>query len=89
MASRTQIAIRVERALTTVRDTLAKHDPESTERLHNASADGSVDRGAVPPFGNRDMVLAYLCESTATIAKLLDRQLQPRRRGRPPKHKSD
>jgi len=79
----------VQLALEEIRTILVKHDEQSAERLTNAVADGTVDLGAVPPFSNRDMVLAYLAESVATLSKLVDRQLQPRRRGRPRKPKSD
>ena len=89
MASKSILAARVQRALEEIRDTLAKYDEQSAERLTNAVADGTIDAGAVPPFSQPDLVTAYLAESVASLARVVDERLTTRRRGRPPKHKSD
>ena len=85
MASREQIAIRQQLALESIREVLVKHDGESGERL--AKAADSADE-AVPSLKNSDLVTAYLAESVASLAKIVDEQLQKRPRGRPPKRKS-
>jgi hypothetical protein len=78
----------VQLALEEIRDTLAKYDEQSAERLRNAVADGTVDAGAVPGLKQPELVTAFLAESLATLAKIVDEQLQKRPRGRPPKRKS-
>jgi hypothetical protein len=85
MASTSVVAGRVQRSLEEIRDVLIKLDAGSEERLRRSVADGTVDAGAVPPFKQRDLVLAYLTEAMATLTKVVDRELTPRKRGRPRK----
>jgi hypothetical protein len=85
MASTSVIAARVQRSLEEIRVSLIKLDAGSEERLRRSVADGTIDAEAVPPFKQRDLVLAYLAESVATLTRLVDRELTPKKRGRPPK----
>jgi hypothetical protein len=84
MASREAIGIRQQNALAEIRAVLEKYDTEAGERLTRA-ADGD----AVPSsFRQPNLFGTYLAESVATLARLVDRQLTPRRRGRPRKDAS-
>jgi hypothetical protein len=83
MASREAIAIRQNEALREIRDVLEKHDPEAEGRLRKAA---DSESGSLPNSYKRpEEFAAYLAESVASLARLVDRQLTPRRRGRPPK----
>jgi hypothetical protein len=81
VASREAIAIRQNDALHEIRDVLVKHDPEAEERLWKAADGESWPNSIKRP----DEFGTYLAESVATLARLVDRQLTPRRRGRPRK----
>ena len=83
MASRSVIAARLQVALEQIRDTLAKHDPEAVDRLKKAA--DATDVESVPPLKQEDMVLCYLGESVASLARIVDEQLPQRGRGRPRK----
>jgi hypothetical protein len=85
VTSREQVAIRLQKSLESVRDVLVKYDGESGERL--AKATGVADE-SVPSLKHTDLVTAYLAESVASLAKIVDEQLRPRKRGRPPKRKA-
>lgn len=83
MASREQIAIKQQLALEASRDVLGKYDGSSAERLKKAA--NATDETSVPSFKQPDLVTAYLAESVASLARVVDEQLTPRRRGRPKK----
>jgi hypothetical protein len=81
LASKEAIAIRQLEALREIRGVLEKHDPEAEGRLRKA-ADGE----RLPTTIKRaDEFGAYLAESVASLARLVDRQLTPKKRGRPRK----
>jgi hypothetical protein len=86
MASREAIAIRQQLALEEIRGMLVKYDPEARERLSKAANSHSDNIDAVPSsFKQPELFDAYLAESVASLARLVDRELTPRRRGRPRK----
>ena len=86
MASRSHIGIRTQLALEQVRDILAKYDPEARERLSKAANNRTDNPDAVPSFKYPDQVAAYLAESVASLAKIVDQRLQRRPPGRPRKN---
>jgi len=85
MASRSSVAIRVQLALEAIRDVLSKHDPEARERLSRVSGATTDNPDQVPSFKYPDQCVAYLAESVASLAQIVDQQLAPRKRGRPRK----
>jgi hypothetical protein len=86
VASREQIAIRQQLALEEIRGVLVKYDPEAGERLSKAANSHSDNIDAVPSsFKQPELFDAYLAEGLASLAKIVDEQLTPRKRGRPRK----
>ena len=86
MASRSSIAIRTQRALEEIRGVLVKYDDEARERLSKAANNHTDNPDAVPSsIQQPQLFAAYLAESVATLAKIVDSQLAPRKRGRPRK----
>jgi len=86
MASRSSIGIRTQLALEQIREVLAKYDPEVRERLSKAANNHTDNPDAVPSsIQQPQLFAAYLAESVATLAKIVDSQLAPRKRGRPRK----
>ena len=86
MASREAIAIRQQLALEKIRGVLVKYDDGARERLSKAANNHSDDPDAVPSsFKQPELFDAYLAEGLASLAKIVDEQLAPRRRGRPRK----
>jgi len=75
------IAARQQQALSELTAILERHDPEAAARLaktnHGHGVPGSVKR----PLENA----TYLAESMLILAKIVDEQLTPKKRGRPPK----
>jgi len=84
VASREQIAIRQQLALEQIRDVLQKYDTAAGERLRKAA--NTTDETTVPGSKQPALVSAYLAECVASLAKIVDEQLAPRKRGRPPKN---
>lgn len=75
------IAERQQEALTELRTILERHDPEAASRL----AKTNHNRG-VPTSPKRPLeTVTFLAESTLILAKIVDEQLTPRKRGRPRK----
>ena len=86
MASRSSIAIRTQRALEQIREVLVKYDDGARERLSKAASNHTDNPDAVPSSTKQpELFAAYLAESVATLAKIVDSQLAPRKRGRPRK----
>jgi hypothetical protein len=81
MATKTQTAIRQREALGEIRDVLEKHDPEAGVRLRKAANSDTLPASVKQP----DDFAAYLAECVASLARLVDRELTPRKRGRPRK----
>jgi hypothetical protein len=81
MPSREAIAIRRLEALRQIRDVLQKYDPESEGRLRKTYRGNSLPTSErrVSEFG------AYLAECVASLSRIVDEQLTPRKRGRPKK----
>ena len=81
MTATSVIAERQNQALTELTTILERHDPEATTRLaktnHGAGVPGSTKR----PLENA----TYLAESMLILAKIVDRELTPKKRGRPRK----
>ena len=76
------IAARQQRALTELTTILEKHDPEAAARLARAKHGGhSVPTSPKKPLENA----TYMAESLLVLAKIVDEQLTPRKRGRPRK----
>lgn len=86
MASRSSIAARQQQALEEIRGVLIKYDEEAQERLRKAANSQSDNPDATPnSFKQPELFAAYLAESVASLAKIVDEQLTPRKRGRPRK----
>ena len=86
MASRSSIGIRTQLALEQIREVLAKYDPEVRERLSKAANNHTDNPDAVPSsIQQPQLFAAYLAESVASLANIVDQQLAPRKRGRPRK----
>jgi hypothetical protein len=87
MASRSSIAIRTQLALEQIREVLAKYDPEVRERLSKAANNHSDNPDAVPSsIKQPELFAAYLAESVASLAQIVDRRLARRPPGRPRKN---
>jgi len=81
MASREAIAISHQEAITELTAILERHDPDLGDRAANANH----GRGIPSPTRSPGETAAYHAECMASLARLVDRQLTPRKRGRPPK----
>jgi len=81
MTAPSHIAARQQKALTELTAILEKHDSEAAARLpklnHGTGVPGSTKR----PLENA----TYLAESMLILAQIVDRELTPKKRGRPRK----
>ena len=81
MADPASIAKRHNLALKEVADILTKHDPEAGDRIRKANHGGSV-----PSPRKRPLETAALhAECMASLARLIDERMTPKKRGRPRK----
>jgi hypothetical protein len=83
MASRKSIGERHHQALADVATILARHDQQLEERL--AKANHGPDHGIPSPTRRVPETLAYHAECIASLARIIDQQLTPKKRGRPRK----
>jgi hypothetical protein len=81
MADRASIANRHNLALKEVADILTKHDPEVGERIKKANHGRSVPSPSKAPLETA----AAHAECMASLARLIDERLTPKKRGRPRK----
>jgi hypothetical protein len=81
VASRSEIAKRHGAALTEVGEILARRDPDVGERLRGANH----NLGVPSPIKSPGETAAYHAECMASLARIVDKQLSPKKRGRPPK----
>ena len=81
MASPEVIAIRQDVALNQIRQVIEKHDPEAAERLSLLTYGGTTPHTIKMPHE----FSAYLAECVAVLATVVDRQVAPKKRGRPRK----
>ena len=84
MAAPSAIAKRHREALNELGEILERRDPEVGERVRKANHDGGVPNPVKRPLETA----AYHAECMASLARLLDEQLAPKKRGRPPKKAS-
>jgi hypothetical protein len=75
------IAARQHQALTELTAILEKYDPEAAARLAKTNHGGGVPTSPKRPLENA----TYLAESMLILAKIVDEQLTPKKRGRPRK----
>lgn len=75
------IAARQQQALTELTTILERHDPEATTRLAKTNHGGGVPTSPKRPLENA----TYLAESLLILAQIVDRELTPKKRGRPRK----
>jgi hypothetical protein len=81
MADPASIAKRHALALTELSEILTKHDPDVGERVRRAKNGGGIPSPSKKPLETA----ALHAECMRSLARLMDRELTPRRRGRPPK----
>ena len=81
MADAASIATRHSLAMKEVADILTKHDPEVGERIRKANHGRSVPSPKKAPLETA----AYHAEALASLARIVDEKLTPKKRGRPPK----
>jgi len=83
MASRSSIAIRTQRALEQIREVLVKYDDGARERLSKAANNHTDNPDAVPSsIQQPELFAAFLAESVASLAQIVDRRLTRRPPGR-------
>jgi hypothetical protein len=75
------IAARQGQALSELTGILERHDPEATTRLAKTNHNHGVPTSPKRPLENA----TYLAESMLILAKIVDEQLTPKKRGRPRK----
>lgn len=75
------IAIRQQQALTELTAILEKHSAEAAHLATRANHNEGVPTSPKRPLENA----TYLAESMLILAKIVDEQLTPRKRGRPRK----
>ena len=75
------IAARQNQALTELTAILERHDPEAAARLAKANHGAGVPGSTKRPLENA----TYLAESLLILAQIVDRELAPKKRGRPRK----
>jgi hypothetical protein len=75
------IAARQNQALTELTSILEHHDPEAAARLAKTNHGHGVPTSPKRPLENA----TYLAESLFILAQIVDRELTPKKRGRPPK----
>ena len=81
MADAASIAKRHNLALKEVTGILERHDPEVGERIRKAKNGGGIP-GPVKRPGE---TAAFHAECMASLARIIDERLTPKKRGRPPK----
>jgi hypothetical protein len=81
MASTKAIAGRHHEALIELAEILERHDPEVGARVRKANHGGGIPRPVKKPLENS----AFLAECMLSLARIVDGQLTPKKRGRPPK----
>ena len=82
MASDASIAIRHILTLKEVSEILEKHDPEVGERIRRANHGRSIPSPSKAPLETA----ALHAEALASLARLIDERLTPKKRGRPRKN---
>jgi hypothetical protein len=75
------IAARHHQALTELGTILERHDPEASARLAKTNHGRGVPTSPKRPLENA----TYLAESMLILAQIVDRELTPKKRGRPRK----
>lgn len=75
------IAARQRQALTELTAILERHDPEAAARLAKTNHGHGVPTSLKRPLENT----TYLAESMLILAQIVDRELTPKKRGRPRK----
>ena len=80
MADRASIGRRHHQALTEVAEILERHDPEVGDRVYKANH----GRGIPSPKKTLETA-AYHAECIRSLARIVDEQLTPKKRGRPRK----
>jgi hypothetical protein len=75
------IAARQNQALTELTSILERHDPEAAARLAKTNHGHGVPTSPKRLLENA----TYLAESLFILAQIVDRELTPKKRGRPPK----
>jgi len=75
------IAARQQQALTELTAILERHDPEAATRLAKTNYGHGAPTSPKRPLENA----TYLAESMLILAKIVDRELTPKKRGRPRK----
>jgi S-adenosylmethionine hydrolase len=81
MADAASIAIRHNLAIKEVAEILERHDPEVGQRIAKTNHGRSVPSPKKAPLETA----AYHAECLASLARLVDEHLTPKKRGRPPK----
>jgi hypothetical protein len=82
MAAPSAIAKRHQEALKEVTEILERHDPEVGERIAKANHGRSVPSPSKQPLETA----AMHAECMASLARLIDEHLTPKKRGRPRKN---
>jgi hypothetical protein len=75
------VAARHHQALTELAEILERHDPEATTRLAKTNHGGGIPSPTKRPLENS----AFLAECMLSLARIVDEQLAPKKRGRPRK----
>lgn len=81
MADAASIAGRHQKAMKEVTEILERHDPEVGVRVRKANHGRSVPSPSKAPLETA----ALHAEALASLARLVDEKLTPKKRGRPPK----
>jgi hypothetical protein len=81
MASTSAIAERHHEALTELAEILERHDPDVGARVAKANHGGGIPSPTKKPLENS----AFLAECMRSLARIVDEQLTPKKRGRPRK----
>jgi hypothetical protein len=81
MTATSVIAARQNQALTELTTILERHDPEAAARLAKTNHGHGVPTSPKRPLENA----TYLAESLLILAQIVDRELTPKKRGRPRK----
>ncbi len=81
MASSEAIAIRHGQAIRELAEILERRDPELSARISKANHGGGIPSPSKKPLETA----AYHAECMRSLARIVDEQLAPKKRGRPPK----
>jgi len=76
------IAARQQKALTELTTILERHDPEAAARLAKTNHGHGVPTSPKRPLENA----TYMAESLLILAQIVDREVTPKKRGRPRKN---